>query len=247
LIAGVAKWLRQSVAIEIKALAMISQIPMIESSSPSPRFLFYLLFNFRDIGDNMISKIKGLMESEEKIKEVHDKLTSHNENLNKQSEIIQTMHSDISGLKTNLTEFHNNSSEHFNLVKKELDEVKDIKSQINNELDDLKLLKTQLKQKVVDDLTTEFKKELLTNVERIKTDVKSYNDMKNSLQTINSSIEQVKLEMNKFNKIASNIRETDFTLEKHAKKLHDFSDEKHSLLKKIDALERMIGKERRRK
>jgi len=187
------------------------------------------------------------MESEEKIKEVHDKLNTHNENLTKQSEIIQAMHSDVSNLKTNLINFHNNSSEHVNQIKKELESIRDVKIQMNSELDDLKLLKTQLKQKVVEELTKEFKTELGSQVERIRTDVKSYNDLKQSLQSVNTGIEQVKTEMSKFNRIASNIKEKDFSLEKHARKLKDFSDEKYELLKKIDALERLVGRERRKK
>ena len=195
----------------------------------------------------MLNKIKGLMESEEKIREIHDKLNSHNENLTTQSEIIQTMHSEVSNLRTNLTDMHEKNSEHVNQIMQELDDIKNIKSQINDELDDLKLLKTQIKNQLVQELTKDFKTELQANVERIKTDVKSYNDMKQSLHSITSSIEQVKTEINKFNRIAVNIKETDFTLEKNAKKLKDFSDEKYELLKKIDVLERMVGKERRRK
>ena len=187
------------------------------------------------------------MESEAKIKEMHENLAVHADSLRQQTEIIQTMHKDVSGLKTNMTEFHSDNTAHLFQMKNEIDDIKTIKSGITDELNDLKLLKTHIKQQLVQELTKDFKAELQTNVERIKTDVKSYNDMKQSLQAITLRLEQLKTEMDKFNNIAKNIKEKDFTLEKHAKQLKSFSDEKQELLKKIDALERLVGRERRRR
>ena len=187
------------------------------------------------------------MESEEKIKEVHEGLSGHAESLKQQTEMIKTMHTEVSNLKTNFSSMHSDNAAHLMQLKQEVDELRDAKEQVLGELNELKLLKTHIKQKLVDELTKEFKEELQSQTERIKTDVKSYNDMKQSLQSITLRLEQVKGEMDKFNSIAKNIKEKDFSLERHAKQLKNFSDEKHELLKKIDALERLVGRERRRK
>ncbi len=194
----------------------------------------------------MFNKIKGLFESEAKIGEVHEKLSSQNESLKQQAEIIQGMHSDISNIKSNMDAFHSQSNEHLALLKQDMTEIKQIKDLLKSELDEMKLLKTHIKQKLVEDLTRDFKSELQTHVERIKTDVKSYNDSKQSLQAITLRLEQLKVEMEKFTRIASFVKENDFEMDKYAKRLKEFSDEKHELMLKIDALERLIGKERRR-
>ena len=130
-------------------------------------------------------------------------------------------------------------------MKEDIDDVREIKSQLNNELNDLKLLKTHIKEKLVEELAASFKNELTSHAERIKTDAKSYNDMKQALQAIVLRLEQLKPEIDKFNNIAKTVKEKDFELEKYAKNLKNFSDEKHELLMKIDNLERMIGRERR--
>lgn len=193
----------------------------------------------------MFSKIKGLMESEKKIAEVHGQLTAHCDTLKQQTEIIHGLHNEITNLKTNFINFHSENSTHLNQFQQELGEIKNTRNNISEELNELKLLKTHIKQKLVEELTTEFKTELKSEVERIKTDVKSYNDLKQTLQGIVITIANLKGEIEKFNNIAKDVKEKDFLLERHAKQLQNFADEKVELLQKINTLERLIGKERR--
>ncbi|MBS3121779.1 hypothetical protein J4434_02765 [Candidatus Woesearchaeota archaeon] len=194
----------------------------------------------------MFSKIKGLMESEEKISEIHGQLTTHCDTLKQQTEIIKELHNEITNLKTNFTNFHSENSNHLNQFQQELGEIKNTRNNISEELNELKLLKTHIKQRLVEELTNEFKTELKSEVERIKTDVKSYNDLKQTLQGVVITIANLKGEIEKFNNIAKDVKEKDFLLERHAKQLQNFADEKVELLQKINTLERLIGKERRR-
>lgn len=195
----------------------------------------------------MFDKIKGLIESQEKINEMHSHLSSYSKNLEEQGEIIKGLHSEITNLKTNFETINSAHGEHLSQLKHDIDEVREIKAQLNDELNDLKLLKAHIKEKLVDELAATFKEELSSHTERIKTDVKSYNETKQALQSITLRLEQLKAEMDKFNNISKNIKENDFELDKYAKNLKNFSDEKHELLLKIDNLEKMIGRERRKK
>jgi chromosome segregation ATPase len=193
----------------------------------------------------MFDKIKGLIDSQDKINDMHSHISSYSKSLEEQKEIINGLHAEITTLKTNFEALNSAHTEHLSQMKEDIDDVREIKSQLNNELNDLKLLKTHIKEKLVEELAASFKNELTSHAERIKTDAKSYNDMKQALQAIVLRLEQLKPEIDKFNNIAKTVKEKDFELEKYAKNLKNFSDEKHELLMKIDNLERMIGRERR--
>ena len=87
--------------------------------------------------------------------------------------------------------------------------------------------------------------ELKQQLERIKTDVNSYNELKRELTIINNTITKLDAEIKKFTEISQHIKAKDFELEKYSRELSKRDNEKLELMKKIDTLERLLGKERR--
>ncbi|RME54297.1 hypothetical protein D6777_04255 [Candidatus Woesearchaeota archaeon] len=104
-----------------------------------------------------------------------------------------------------------------------------------------------LHQKIYDRLYTGLNETLKNHQNELKSTTESYKATMPKVKEINDTFSIVIEEVNKFKTIAKTLKETDFELVNHQKNLERLDREKLYLLKKIDTLERMIGKYRRNK
>lgn len=188
----------------------------------------------------MLTKLKSLLDVEENLQELKKEIQNSSDKLKEQSNAVEEIGKQFSAFSTQ-------SSSYINQLKTDIGSVSQIKDELQNELTDFKLLKTHLRKNIAEELTKEFREELIVHADRIKTDVKSYNDLKQNLTAIANELLVLKAEISKFNNISKSIKETDFELAKHAKNLQDSNNEKLELMRKIDTLQRLISFERRKK
>ena len=115
------------------------------------------------------------------------------------------------------------------------------RKEFEEQIREFKIRKTSMEQQLLEKTDNEVKQQL----ERLKTDVNSYNELKKELTIINLTITKLDSEIKKFTDISQNIKAKDFELERYARELGKKDNEKLELMKKIDTLERLLGKERR--
>jgi len=188
----------------------------------------------------MIQKIKDLMQ----IKELIDNLTNDITNLKQEfdpvkselTNIKQQFNTDLQEMKSQQKEFIASNS----VIIKQINESR---QEFDKEITDFKLQKTNMQKQMME----QGENELKDSLERIKADVASYNELKNQVNTISSHIENLSGEINKFTAISRNLKEKDFALEKFSNKIFEADQEKLELMRKIDALQRLIARERRSK
>ncbi len=192
----------------------------------------------------MIDKIKELL----KIKEVIDEIRNDISDIKKELSELKKEVTDVTSSSTiELKEIKEKNKEVVEEINTLSHAMKEFKNTVENEINDLKLLKSQFRNKLVEQLDVSFREELVSYVARLKTDVENFNTLKKEITFISTKISSLTDEMNKFIEISRNIKAGDFELEKFAKRLTETDKEKLELMHKIDALERLISAERRRR
>ena len=187
----------------------------------------------------MLQKIKDLM----KIKEDIDVINSSIEESNK---VISELKTELETLKKELADNNKIQNEFLKNFKENLNIIKNLREDFGKEVVEFKLLKAQLQRKILDKFEEELQKDLEVNREALKKDTEDYNELRKKVAEILSRLNMTSEEINKFVEISKNIKKEDFELTKFARHLIEMDREKLDLMRKIDTLERLVSKIRRR-
>src|SRR3989344_5212259 len=187
----------------------------------------------------MIQKIKDLMKTKEDLDAI-------NQNVEENNRIISELKEELKSLKTGLKETKKSQDEFLNTFKDNLSSISNLKEDFGKELYDFKLLKGQLQRKILDKFEEELQKDLEVNRDSLKKDIQDYNELKKNVDEILSRINMTSTELSKFLDISRNIKKEDVELVRHSRNLAEMDREKLELMRKVDNLERMLSKMRRR-
>jgi chromosome segregation ATPase len=187
----------------------------------------------------MIKKIKNLMAINEQIEVVNNTVKEH-------SKSVEQLKETVSALQTSMHEMKSNNEEFAKLFSQNLNIINTSKEELKKEIYDFKLLKTQMQKKLLEKFETELGNHLCINSEKLQNDLNEYNQLKDKVSSTITNIEGLSLEINKFSDISKSIKKEDFELTQFNKQMQDTDKEKLELMRKIDNLERLIAKMRRR-
>lgn len=187
----------------------------------------------------MFQKIRDLMRVKEDIDAI-------NKNIEENNKIISELKTQLIELKKELSDANINQREFLNNFKDNINVVKNLREDFGKELVEFKLLKAQLQRKILEKFEEELQKDLSVNREALKKDIDDYEELRKKVSEIVSKINLSSEEINKFIEISRNIKKEDFELTKFARNLLEMDKEKLELMRKIDTLERLVSKIRRR-
>lgn len=187
----------------------------------------------------MLQKIRDLMKAKEEIDAI-------SRNIEENSKIISDLKAELELLKKELIEIKDNQQEFLKNFKENLLLINNLKEDFGKEIYEFKLLKGQLQRKILEKFEEELQKDLEINREALRKDAEDYNELRKKVAEILSKLNLTSEEINKFIEISKSIRKEDFELTKFARHLLEMDREKLELMRKIDTLERLVSKIRRR-
>ena len=187
----------------------------------------------------MLGKIKQLMQIKESIDELDKKIEKNQEKIDK-------LAGSIANLNDNFSEIRKSNDLLTKEISGSVDCLKEEKDVFKKEIHDFKVLKGHLQQKVLDKFEEELKAELKINIDAVKAERDSLDKMKEQLSVVSDRTIELSDEITKLTSISKKLNAKDFELEKFAKQLLEMDKEKLDLMRKIDQLERLISKMRRR-
>ena len=190
----------------------------------------------------MLQKIKNLMQIREEIDKINEKLSNTTEAAN-------SLKNDINALKEQLNSYiskiNEKNSEFFRNFDENINIIKNARDSFQKELFDFKLLKSQTQRKILGKFEEELQKELQLKLGNLNKDAEEYNELKGQIANISLKVNNLSEEISKFLSISKNIKERDFEMTHFARQLIDMDREKLELMRKIDTLERLVGRMRR--
>ena len=178
------------------------------------------------------------MQIKELLDDISEKVNKHNTTVTSLKLEFDSMKQDMGEIKTTNAELLKNLNEN-------LDVIKQTKEDFEKEFYDFKLLKSDTQKNILKKFDEELQKELVTHSEKLKKDADEYVKLKDQVATLVKSTSIVNDEVAKFKAISQSIKEEDFELTKFANQLLELDKEKLELMRKIDALERLVAKMRR--
>ncbi|MBI2654132.1 hypothetical protein HYX02_04950 [Candidatus Woesearchaeota archaeon] len=187
----------------------------------------------------MFQKIKNLMKLKEEIDVI-------NKNVEENNKIISELKTELESLKKDLVENKKLQSEFLKDFKENLGIIQNLREDFAKEIYEFKLLKAQMQRKILEKFEEELQKDLKINREALSKDTEDYNELRKKAAEILSRLNLTTEEINKFIEISKNIKKEDFELTKFARHLIEMDREKLELMRKIDTLERLVSKIRRR-
>lgn len=190
----------------------------------------------------MIQKIKELMAIKEHIDVIKNNLNYTTNSMNDLKNEIGTLKQQIN---ENINEINNKNNEFFKNFNENANVIKELRHDFEKELFDFKLLRSQLQKRIIEKFEEEVDKELKIQIDTLKNDSETYNELKEKINKITEKVNILGEEINKFITISSNIKKEDFELTRFTNKVLEMDKEKLQLMNKIDALERLVSKMRR--
>lgn len=187
----------------------------------------------------MFQKIKGLMQLKEDIDSI-------NTNIGENNRIISELKNELILLIKDFGELNKNQDEFLKNFKENLAVIKNLREDFGKEIYDFRLLKGHLQRKILEKFEEELQKDLEINRDNLKKDADSYDELRKKAGEILSRLNLTSEEINKLTEISKSIKKEDFELTKFARHLMDMDREKLELMRKIDTLERLVSKIRRR-
>jgi len=190
----------------------------------------------------MLQKIKDLMTIRDHIDVIKNNLNYTTNSMNELKTEFGTLKQQIND---NINEVDVKKNEFFKNFDENIDLMKTIRHDFEKELFDFKLLRAQMQKKIIEKFEEELSKELKIQIDNLRLDATSYNELKEEIYGITNKVNNLGEEINKFITISSNIKREDFELTGFANKLMEMDKEKLELMQKIDTLERLVSKMRR--
>lgn len=187
----------------------------------------------------MLQKIRDLM----RIKEEIDAISR---NTLENSRISSELKAELESLGKELAETRKMQDEFLESFRESMFAVKNLKEDFGREIYEFKLLKGQLQKKILVKFEEELQKDLDVSRENLKKDAEDYSDLRKKVSEILSRMNLTSGEMNKFIEISKSLKKEDFELTRFARHLMEMDNEKLELMRKIDSLERLVSKIRRR-
>lgn len=187
----------------------------------------------------MIQKIRDLMRIKEEIDTI-------NRNTLENSRIASELKAELESFGKEMAEARKMQDEFLKSFRESMFAVKNLKEDFGREIYEFKLLKGQLQKKILVRFEEELQKDLEVSRENLKKDAEDYSELRKKVNEILSRMSLTGEEMNKFIEISKSIKKEDFELTKFARHLMEMDNEKLELMRKIDSLERLVSRIRRR-
>ena len=187
----------------------------------------------------MLQKIRDVLKTKEDIDLM-------NRNIEENNKIISELKVELESLKKELIETKKTQDEFLKNFNENLFVIKNLREGFGKELYEFKLLKSQLQKKILEKFEEELQKDLEVNRESLKKDTDDYSELRKKVAEILSRLNLTTEEISKFIEISRSIKKEDFELTRFARHLLEMDREKLELMRKIDTLERLVSKIRRR-
>ncbi|MBI3027308.1 hypothetical protein HYY70_04280 [Candidatus Woesearchaeota archaeon] len=187
----------------------------------------------------MLQKIKELMQTKKEIDLI-------NKNIEENSRIISDLKAELESLRKELSVMNSSQKDFLKHFESDLQIIKNLKEDFGKELVDFKMLKAQLQKRILEKFEEELQRDLQINREALEKDMGDFTELRKKAAEMLSRLSLTSEEINKFIEISRNIKKEDFELTKFARYLMDMDKEKLELMRKIDTLERLVSKIRRR-
>lgn len=194
----------------------------------------------------VLNKIKSALAADDKIHALEEQFEKLAQQAEKSEKAVAKQQEQMIALTDSVKELLREQKKLSKQLESQNNTIESSVKQFNKAVSELSLFKPKLEKEVV----TTFQKELQTKVDAIVKDLQldssSRNDALKSLQTQINQSAKIADSISELHAVIKNIKAKDFELTEHEKTLRKNDQEKMRLTKRVDQLESMLAKMKRR-
>jgi chromosome segregation ATPase len=194
----------------------------------------------------MINNIKNLAAVGKRLSQMNDRIEVYSDEVKGLKEEIKGVRSGISVLGNEIQELRKAQSDTIEGLGKEISEIRGAREHLRKSVYDFDILKRQLHKEIITKFEAELKKGLVKHTDSLIRCGDEYESVRSRVEGIVKEIGTLTDEMAKLRDISRKIKKEDFEMTGFADKIRSIEGEKLALLRKIDSLERLVSRMRRR-
>ncbi|MDO8480791.1 MAG: hypothetical protein Q7S65_03140 [Nanoarchaeota archaeon] len=187
----------------------------------------------------MFDKVKNVMHAAEHMDKLTDKFEELIQTVQSHTEAVKSLKTEMDGLKDAQTKLSAG-------IKQDTSDFSGLKEDLKKEIADFKIIKSKMEKSIVESFEEQLKTELLPKFNKLETHVRKFEEMGDAVRVIGARVVKLSDDLAKFSEISASIKRVDFDLVNAAKQMKASDSEKLELMRKIDSLERLVSKMRRR-
>ncbi len=182
----------------------------------------------------------------EELEKLKQDVTEKAEETKKLQEDAKAQRSSIQEQQAFLEKLSKKQDDLINAFSGELDTLRRTNEQAKAEVHNLKTTRVELKDDVAERFQQQLSKSLKAMEGKLEADTGRIDALSESFQAITKELKDARAQIGKFKDLAETIKESDYRLKEHAKALEQADQEKLRLMKRVDELESMMAKMKRR-
>ena len=190
----------------------------------------------------MLKKVRGLLDTRELIETLNRGLESQSGKIDGLSRDISSVSQELLLLRKEISGAKKIQSGVFYNFEKELGKFSDQRKKLKHEIKDFNIFKRDIREKIFETA----KKDIQKGIEILNDDLNDYKSLKKDIISMGKELDGLLEEIVKFRKISANIKEKDFEMVSFSNQVMKMEKEKLDLMRKIDSMERLVSRMRRR-
>ena len=194
----------------------------------------------------MIQKIKTLLQIQKELDEVNNRYEKHGQTIAGMEKEMKELHSQIVSARQEQEKIAEENKKIVENLNSNVSEINQIHQMFKEELEKFFVIKKDLTREILVRFENELKEQLVKNSDELKLNADNYKKIKSEIEKSSESLKILNTEASKLKEISGKIQKKDFELKNFAKELADADKHKLELMAKIDNLERLVAKMRRR-
>ena len=194
----------------------------------------------------MLKNIRDLVKIGKLIDKIEDKVSNNTESIDKMTGTVNELKKDLESFSSEIKKLKEHQTSVLDDFEKEMVKIKKLVIDFKSSIYEVSVFRKDAFLQLLKRFDEDIKKEIQDSTKDLKASSLHYSALKEELSNISKRTRDVSAEIDKFVKISHKIKQGDFELNKFATQLKTMDKEKLNLLRKIDNLERLVGRMRRR-
>ncbi len=193
----------------------------------------------------MFDTIKDVLKTREDLHRIDAQVKVLIETMNTHTSAVLGLSNSLNGFTSQLVRAHEVNATALEKISADHKALSLLRKDMEGEMNALRVVRSKIEESMSVALSKHMEQAISPHIERLKTDVKQYNELKGTFSTLSLKISEVYQEVERLKSATQRIKDSDGTYVQMAKELLSSDQHKLELMRKIEVLERLISKERR--
>ncbi len=194
----------------------------------------------------VIGKIKNMFSHDEVIEKLSATIKESSLKIESLAKVVEEQQNEQEKLLAQVKELSKDHKALSKLLKESYSHLEESSKKISRVVSEIVVIKPRLEKELIGKFESTLAKQLEESTKELALNTNEHTQAQELIKKTYEEQEKLLKEITKLQKVTTGIKAKDFELSKHAKELHLKDQEKLRLMKRVDDLEKMLAKMKRK-